>query len=1136
MAEIPVVDDTTPVEFGVLGPLRVLRSGKPVPLGGPRQRAVLALLLLEANRVVSLDRLAEQVWAGRPPDGAAPTLQTYVFHLRAAIEPDRPRGSPGQVLTSRPHGYLLNVPRSSLDAAVFEDLVAIGQTALEAGRYEEAADTFRRALRLWRGPLLADLADADFVRPEAARLEELRLGAVEARVDADLALGRHRALVAELEQLVSQNPLRERLHYQLILTLYRCQRQADALAAYRRVRDLLATELGIDPGEPLQQLHRAVLAQDPVLGPPTAAAAPVHEPTPAPPPPPDAPAKTRRQGRRMLAAGAVVAVLGAGLIAIATRPWEAGPPVLPGNSVGLLNSSGDQVGDPVAVGQSPDGVAFGAGAVWAVNTADGTVSRIDPGTPPRVQTIIVGGTPVAVTVTGDDVWVANSADGKVWRINARSNGPVQPIDVGNRPVAIASGPSGVWVANQADDTVQRIDPVTGRADAPILVGGGPDALAVGQRTVWIANGTDGTVSRINADTGAEAGSAVIVGPGPAGIAVTPSVVWVTNLLAQSVSKIDPSSARVVDTIPVGDGPRSVVATDDAVWVSAEFDGTVSRIDPGTDRVTRREAIGGSPRGLALVGSEVWVAAAAFTAASHRGGTLTVVTRWVPEIDPTHAFTLGQLAALAPVYDELVGLRRADEAAGLTLVPDLATALPLPTDGGRTYTFTLRAGVRYSTGSLVRPADIRRGVERQFSAKGAQPEYLAGIVGGRACLAHPDGCDLSAGIVTDDTASTVAFHLTAPDPEFLYKLGALLLAAAVPPGSPTSTVTTEPLPATGPYMISDVRPDRSLTLVRNPYFHQWSYAAQPEGYPDVIRWQRADTSSDKVAAVTAGTADVLITAVVEVPSTVVDELAVRYPIRLHAEPSPVVSYVMLNTRVPPFDDVRVRRALSYAVDRDALVRGVGGPVRATVSCQVIPAGFPGHEPYCPYTVGRRDGHWHGPDLATARRLVEGSPTRGQTVTVWEVQGDGAGAHVVQALRGLGYRASLRPLPADEFVDGVSDYRRRVQAAVFSWGADYPTASDFLLPVLSCASVRSGGHNLAEYCNPKVEDLYTRAQGAQQTDPGAARRLWAEADRAVTNDSPWIVFGNEKGTSFVSERVGNYQAHPMLGPLLAQMWIH
>src|SRR5215467_13857026 len=386
-----VAAETGFTQFGILGPLEVSRSGCTVPLGGPRQRAVLALLLLEANRVVSMDRLAEDLWDGEPPEGWATTLQTYVFHLRQALEPGRPRGAASGVLVTRGRGYLLRVDREHLDGALFQDGFTAGRAALDGGRYGEAAKTLRQALELWRGPVLADLADYAFTRPEAARLEELRLAALEARIDADLALGRHDALTAELEQLAAEHPLRERVHAQLMLALYRCGRQADALAAYRRARVLLADELGIDPGEPLERLHAAVLAHDRALD---------WTGTPAPP---GAPAQgspgwrfagggelawARQRARRLLVIGSALAVAAAGCIAVVARPWAAEPAGLPADSVGLIDSSGGRAGATVMVG-SPAGLAYGDGSVWAVDSAEGTVSRINPATH-AVQTIPVG--------------------------------------------------------------------------------------------------------------------------------------------------------------------------------------------------------------------------------------------------------------------------------------------------------------------------------------------------------------------------------------------------------------------------------------------------------------------------------------------------------------------------------------------------------------------------------------------------------------------------------------------------------------------------------------------------------------------------------------------------------------------------
>ena len=351
MAADAAAGQTESAEFGILGPLQVSRAGYAVPLGGPRQRAVLALLLLEANRVVSMDRLAEDVWAGNPPEGWATTLQTYVFHLRRALEPDRGRGAAGDVLVTRDRGYLLRVDRQHLDAARFADGQAAGRAALEGGRHAEAAQTLRLALDLWRSGVLADLADYAFTRPEAARLEELRLAAVEARIDADLALGRHDTLTAELEQLVAEHPLRERLHGQLMVALYRCGRQADALAAYRRVRDLLAGELGIDPGEPLQRLHASVLAHDPALDwrpesqtplpaedHSAGADGPVICPAVGPRPRPAGGSGVlewgRQRARRLLVVGAALAVAAAACIVAVARPWAGAPTDLPGQQCG----------------------------------------------------------------------------------------------------------------------------------------------------------------------------------------------------------------------------------------------------------------------------------------------------------------------------------------------------------------------------------------------------------------------------------------------------------------------------------------------------------------------------------------------------------------------------------------------------------------------------------------------------------------------------------------------------------------------------------------------------------------------------------------------------------------------------------
>jgi WD40 repeat protein/DNA-binding SARP family transcriptional activator len=253
------------MRFQVLGPLEVEADNGPVALGGPKERLLLALLLTRPNQVVPVEALIGGLWGDRPPPTAAKTLQSHVKRLRRVLEPGRARGVAGEVLVTRQPGYLLRVAPGALDATRFEELAAKARRALSDGRADAAASLLGEALGLWRGQAFEEFTDSDVAAAEADRLAELRLGAVEDRIEADLRLGRHRELVAELEGLVRDHSLRERLWAQLMLALYRSGRQADALLAYQRARSVLVEELGIDPGAELRRLHAAVLAQDPGL-------------------------------------------------------------------------------------------------------------------------------------------------------------------------------------------------------------------------------------------------------------------------------------------------------------------------------------------------------------------------------------------------------------------------------------------------------------------------------------------------------------------------------------------------------------------------------------------------------------------------------------------------------------------------------------------------------------------------------------------------------------------------------------------------------------------------------------------------------------------------------------------------------
>lgn len=298
------------MEFGLLGTLEVTDGRRAVVISAPKQRALLVALLLRANQVVSVDRLLGELWGEQPPPQAIAALQAYVSHLRRALEPHRPPRAPATLLVSKAPGYLLVVDRNRYDVTRFEDSVRDGTALLAAGRAAEAHHTLSAALHLWRGPAIAEFADEQFAQVDAARLEELRAVAVEARIEAEMALGRHGETIAELERLVVEYPLRERLWAALMLASYRSGRQAEALSAFRSCRTILIEQFGLEPGPELRALEQQILAQAPDLDWRPSPPEPDLPPAVAPPP---SVAPVREQGRPLIGRESQLERLGASL-------------------------------------------------------------------------------------------------------------------------------------------------------------------------------------------------------------------------------------------------------------------------------------------------------------------------------------------------------------------------------------------------------------------------------------------------------------------------------------------------------------------------------------------------------------------------------------------------------------------------------------------------------------------------------------------------------------------------------------------------------------------------------------------------------------------------------------------------------
>ena len=1129
--------------LGMLGPLTVERSGEPVSLGGRQQRAVLAFLLTHSGAPVGVSVLVDVLWGDRVPAGASPTVQAYVSHLRDALEPGRDKGAPSRYIRTDRNGYRLVLDGERVDAVEFEDLVTRGLAAVERDDFEAGKAALTAALALWRGAVLADLVDYEFVPPVAARYAELRAVATEALIDARLGLGEHRSLIPELDALIAADPLRERLHGQRMLALYRAGRQSDALTGYRTLHGLLAEELGIEPSRPIQQLHASILAQDPVLDwHPSGHGAPVAM-TAA-----DG-ARPARRGRRVVWAAAATALLVAitlmtTVVRTVNRPTLA---ALPPNGIGVLHSDGTMT-DGMPTGLVPEAIAYGAGSLWVANRADNTVVRVDPKHHRIEQTIPVAGAPTALTVTGRDVWVASFDADKVSRINAESNTVVRTISVGTQPAAIVGDEAGVWVANSGDNTIQRIDPATGKAGSAIGVGNGPDGLALHGKTLWVANARDNTVTDLDIATGKEASAGVRVGSGPRGILVAGGDVWVANSLSKSVSRIDPATNEVT-AVSVGDGPVSLTATKNTIWVADEFDGTVARIDAGTGRLKGRPfSVGAAPHTMTTIGGKLWVAAGMLADSSHVGGTLTIVTPVVPGdfvgIDPS-ASQVDKVNAERLVYDGLVALRNVGVLSGSTLVPDLAAAIPVPTDQGLTYTFALRKGIRYSDGTTVKASDFVLGLQRTLIAQKGNESFWK-VKGAESCAERPKRCDLSQGITTDDTAGTVTFHLTEPDPYLPYKLTGFVYP--VPRGTPV-TETTRPIPGTGPYKIegyrelkhtSGYRKAAGFDLVRNTSFKQWSYAAQQSGFVDRIHYQREDlaTAEKLVEQDKADLVQLSDSPAGTVPPGLLDSVHDRFPTRLHRQEDPTTHWVVLNTRLAPFDNLWARRAFNYAVDRGEWVRRKGLPP-SVQTCQILPRNFPGYRPYCPYTVNPSNGVYHGPDLATARRLVEESGTKGMHVTVhglaepsWHV----TTLFLKAVLTEIGYKADIKEYEAKpENLAYFSGPNHKAQVSVGGWIADFPLPSNFYYNGFDCASVAAGGWGYATECDPVLDGLAKKAVALEAKNPSESVRLWTRIDHKLVDLSFVVPLSNDVTPMFVSSRLHNYQSSPFNGPVLTQIWV-
>ena len=523
---------------------------------------------------------------------------------------------------------------------------------------------------------------------------------------------------------------------------------------------------------------------------------------------------------------------------------------------------------------------------------------------------------------------------------------------------------------------------------------------------------------------------------------------------------------------------------------------------------------------------------------HRGGTMHLLARGSNgTIDPDVAYSLQYWQIFQSTYDGLVAFKKAQGSAAFTIVPDLASEMPAVTNDGKTYTFKLRTGVRFSTGAEVTTDDVVASLQRIFKAVGpTSGTFYSGIVGAAECLKTPATCTLAGGASADAKAGTVTINLVAPDAEFLDKL-AVPHATIVPAATPPADQGNAPVPGTGPYMISAFAPTTGMTLTRNPFFKEWSVDAEPDGYPDRVEYQFGLEDEAAVTEVENNQADWVYD---PVPGDRLGEISGKFSTQTHLNPLTAIYYFALNSNIPPFNNLQARQALSYALDRRAAINLFGGRNLAVPVCQILPPGFPGHVAYCPYTKNP-GAEWTAPDMDRARALVDQSGTKGQKVAVI-VQAipidTGIGTHAASLLRDLGYDEQVKPISPDIQTQYLQNSNNHAQLSLTAWYQDYPAASDFLNVLFACADFHPGSDNSINesgYCDKDLDARMQHASATGVTDAAAANTEWAAIDREVTDQALFAVMFAPKHVDFVAKRVGNFVFSGQFYWLYAQSWV-
>jgi DNA-binding SARP family transcriptional activator/streptogramin lyase len=1074
------------VEFLLLGPLEVREDGSMIPLSGSKQRALLAILLLHANELVPRDLLLEELYGDRPPGTAGHSLDHQISRLRKTLQ------SP-EVLVTRPGGYVLEIDPECLDSRRFARLVSEGRRANTEGRPADAASLLGEALGLWRGGALADLAYETFGQTEIARLEELRLAALEERIDAELALGQHQAVIGELESLAAKHPERARLHALLMLALYRCGRQEEALRVYAETRRRLVDELGLEPGKDLQQLERAILRQDASLeyAPPVGSVLRKRTRGPV------APALALVLAAAAAAAG-VALTHGGTSSSQAQSSGESG-------SVALVSSASGSVIGTTAV-QAPLFSRFYGEALWNVSLA-GTLDKIDPESGKVLAFTATVPVPCGLAAGEGSVWISDCSSPTVVRVDPahtvvldRFRLPVPQAYLTDATQSVAVGAGSVWVGQGFANPsyVWRLDPRTGRVQHRYVIPeGGAESLAFADGGLWVGGGVIGRLSKIDPQTNEVTTPTRDFGNWLCCVAAGGGYVWAAVTPANRLWKIS-DDGQVVSSIRLPAKVEDVSYGAGAVWVSDGDAGIVLRVDPTTD-ATKPYAVGHHVLGVAarrgLLAASVQPSGRDVTA--NLTGRIAYLALKQNDLDWTSTDPLGtQLAFNADQVQfhyatcaKLFNYPDAPGAVGKRLTPEVAEGWPEATNHGRTYTFRIRPGFAFSPPSHERvdAASFQHEIERVLSPQADAPWTLLGdVVGARAY--HGGFTSHVFGVSAH--GDTLVIRLVRPATDLPERL-ALPFFCAVPADLPTVPHGLPyPIPTAGPYYLAD-RSSDVFVLKPNPDYH----GSRPRRL-DAIVYRTGVNPGTAAVRLARGSIDYIETRDVALgPGTAAARAAgLRY--RLTA--NNWTERLALNAGRRTFADPRLRRAVAYALDRRALAAGLEGGEFQLPTSLLLPPNLPGSAEGIRYRLRA--------DLRTARRLIAGRHTKITLATSADEAGTiydpGFVRVLLRNLAAIGISTTVLPLrQTDTPAQRAAVLARADIARVSSNADDARDPVDYLraLPYL-----------------PAVD----RKRLARIDELPLPRRLLAAAALAarLQRTARYLGFSNQATPELVSKRIG------------------